>query len=239
MSGKDELRGEPQFFRRDAARVTAALGLAMLGVAVTASAIMVASHFGRPTHAWVPVLGVLPIFLVIRLLSPALAATFAAWWGLCLATYPSELSRSGGFDGSAMILAVGLPALHAWLCGVVCRRVRFSPLFLAFSWVGVELAFAAQGFQQGLLGSCLAGTPIVAWTTSALGTVFVGLLAAYFGAWLTLAISEAHRLGERSCRSLRVCIGLVRKALLDDQVGVVSSFAIRLTSPRGPPAAIA
>lgn len=214
-------------------------GLSILAVTIGLGAVLVAINAGRQPSLSLGVLGLVPVFLSIRLLPPSLAAALAGFWGLCLVSYPSELARSGAFDFSAKIFAIGIPALHAGVCAVVSQRLRFSPVFITFAWVGVELSFVALGFPRGLLGSFLPEGPVVGWLTSTLGAVFVGLLAAYLATWIALGISETHRLGQQPDRSLHVCVELIQQSLRAMEVVPRSISRSRPYIPRGPPAAFA
>jgi len=212
-----------------------------MAVTVVLGATLVASHLGRPASIWFALAGVFPLFVNIKMFRPGLAATLAALWGVCVAYLPSELSRSGAWSATATAAVIALPALHAWLGATVTCRIRFSPLFLAFSWIGVELGFVSIGFERGLIGTGLDGGPAVGWLTSTLGTVFAGFFVASLGAYVALALAEAHRMGRCivRCLSLRVSVELIREAISYQQHCWIQVLATRSTSPRGPPQATA
>ena len=219
-------------------KIVGAAGLAVLVVVLAMGAVLTALSAERKVPICFNVVGILPVFLAIQLVRPSVAAMLAGFWGLCVVTLPGGQARMGASDPAILLLAIAMPALHAWICASVTHRVRFSPLMIAFAWVGVELAFVGLGLERGFIGSFVDQGPIVGWLSSSLGTLFAGLLVAYLAAWLGLAISEADRLMPSVRRPLRAYIELFSNTLFRNEILPTLRFASQPCIPRGPPLAL-
>lgn len=141
-------------------------------------------------YPWVAWVGLTPLFLVIRSLTPLRAMSCGALWGFCL--YTLIVSGNGvaatPLDGSFVFLIL-LPAIYAFAAAHLTRRVGFSPLFLAFGWVGVEFALRPLGLGSGLLAGSQGDAGIIQQISAPLGYFFVAFLIAFVNAKL-LAIVD-------------------------------------------------
>ena len=164
-----------------------------LGVLLVASALLTAVAIGSADYSWFAWFGLLPLFLAIRLLSPAVAALAGALWGGCFYLFlvvgavPGLSLTAHSFALLAIVLM-----LYAYF-GVLLRRwIGFSPMLLGLGWILVELTLKPLGLRQGVLAGTQSANGFLHWISCLLGYAFVALLVAGVNAWLVLLISNAR-----------------------------------------------
>ena len=167
-------------------------GLA-LGVLLVPSALLTAVVVGSADYSWFAWFGLLPLFLAIRVLSPAVAALAGAFWGGCFYFF----LVAGAVPGLSLThLSFGLLAvvlmLYAYFGGLLTRWIGFSPMLLALGWILVELTLKPLGLRQGLLAGTQSTNGFLHWISCLLGYAFVASLVAGTNAWLVLLISSAR-----------------------------------------------
>ena len=172
---------------------SAAADAVILTSSLVCSAFLMAVAVGPRGHPWIGWVGLLPVFLAIRALSPPRAMLCGALWGFCLHVF----SVFGA--GAAISLAIGslgflvsLPAIYAYLGARLTRRIGFSPLFLAFGWVGLEFALRPVGLGHGLLAGTQGDGGIIHAVGGPLGYLFAAFLIAFVNAKLLSIVNDAR-----------------------------------------------
>lgn len=163
-----------------------------LGVLLVPSALLTAAAVGSADSSWFAWFGLLPLFLAIRLLSPAVAGLAGAFWGGCFYLFLAARVVPGLAltPHSFALLALAL-MLYAYLGGLLTRRVGFSPMLLALGWIAVELMLKPLELRQGLLAGTQSADGFLHWISCLLGYAFVASLVVGVNAWLVLLISSA------------------------------------------------
>lgn len=146
-----------------------------LGVLLVPSALLTAAAVGSADSSWFAWFGLLPLFLAIRLLSPAVAGLAGAFWGGCFYLFLAARVVPGLAltPHSFALLALAL-MLYAYLGGLLTRRVGFSPMLLALGWIAVELMLKPLGLRRPARWYPKCGR------LSALDKLFVGLCVCRF-----------------------------------------------------------
>ena len=221
--------GQNALFRRR--RWTLAAGLA---------ASLIVSGFGMslalrsPAYSWLAWAALIPLFLSIRVLTPARALLAGAVWGVglygfSLITVATPIPASF----SAFALLVASPAIYACLGAVVTSRIGFNPFVLGVGWIGVELVLAPLDLQHGLLAAIRGQGVLPSLLSSLLGAVFVGFVIACVTAsfvsilgTLWLWIARLPRPASYRDRS---------RSLNPQRSGPIPWLLIPNTQPRAPP----
>ncbi|MCP4613150.1 MAG: hypothetical protein GY845_31045 [Planctomycetes bacterium] len=164
-----------------------------LCVLLVPSALLTAVAAGSADYSWFAWFVLLPLFLAIRVLSPAVAALTGALWGgffylfLAVGTVPGLSLTPHSFALLAIVLM-----LYAYFGVVLTRLVGFSPILLALGWILVELTLTPLGLNQGLLAGTQSANGFLHWISCLLGYAFVALIVAGVNAWLVLLLSSAR-----------------------------------------------
>ena len=212
------------------------LDTALLGVALVASAYLMAFAASPAGPAWVGWYALLPLFVAIRVCQPKVALAAGAVWGGSLyvfAAFGLVSSVSPGLGSLLLLMAV--PAIYSYLGARLTRWIDFSPFVLGVGWVGVEFGLAPLGLANGLLGVTQSDATVLHWIASALGYVHVALLAALFNAYLVTILGRVRVPVSKP----RTVFGTRRfgTLLLPQAVLSTSLLFIEATRPRGPPVA--
>ena len=164
-----------------------------LGVLLVPSALLTAVAAGSADYSWFAWFGLLPLFLAIRVLSPAAAALAGALWGGCFYLFlvVGAVPGLSVTPHSFALLAIVL-MLYTYFGVLLTRWVGFSPMLLALGWILVELTLKPLGLRQGLLAGTQSANGFLHWISCLLGYAFVALLVAGVNAWLVLLISSAR-----------------------------------------------
>ncbi|MHC4356170.1 MAG: hypothetical protein ACYTE3_17110 [Planctomycetota bacterium] len=167
-------------------------GLA-LGVLLVPSALLTAAAAGSADYSWFAWFGLLPLFLAIRVLSPAVAALAGAFWGGCFYLFLAAGAVPGlSLTSHSFALLVLVLMLYAYFGGLLTRWVGFSPMLLALGWILVELTLKPLGLRQGLLAGTQGADGFLHWISCLLGYASVASLVVGVNAWLVLLISSAR-----------------------------------------------
>lgn len=176
----------------------------------------------------------MPLFLAIRFLTPFRAMFCGALWGFCLNAFLiSGYGQTTTPLADSFALLIMIPAIYAFAGSQFTRRIGFSPLLLAFGWVGVEFALRPLGLGYGMLATTQENGGILQVVGGPLGYLFVAFLIALINAKLLSFVNDARfktgkailllRSGEpRAWVSSRSCPGIL-------------VFAADSFRPRGPP----
>ncbi len=208
--------------------------LAVLILSLVCSAVLLGIAVCSRNYPWVGWVGLTPLFLVIRSLTPFRAMSCGALWGFCLFT----LLVSGNgvaatpLDSSFAFLIL-IPAIYAFIGAHLTRRVGFSPLFLAFGWVGVELALRPLGLSSGLLAGSQGDAGIIQQVGTPLGYFFVAFLIAFVNAKLLSIVNNARFRISRWDQQLYSAE--LRTWLSLQSSSCVTVFTTGLHRSRGPP----
>jgi len=165
----------------------------VLGLLLVPSALLTALAVGSADYSWFAWFGLLPLFLAIRVLSPAVASLAGAFWGGCFYLF----LVAGAVPGLSLtphsfaLLAIVL-MLYAYFGVLLTRWIGFSPMLLALGWILVELMLKPLGLRQGLLAGTQSANGFLHWISCLLGYAFVALLVAGVNALLVLLLSSAR-----------------------------------------------
>ncbi|MFC1475554.1 hypothetical protein ACFLQW_00955 [Candidatus Zixiibacteriota bacterium] len=208
--------------------------LAVLVLSLVCSAFLLGYAVSRPEHPWIGWVGLTPLFLVIRSLTPLRAMSCGALWGLCFhafivsgnGTTPTPLVK-------APVLLILIPGIYAYASAFLTRRIGFRPLFLAFGWVGVEFLLQPLGLGSGLLATTQGDGGIIQALGGSLGYLFVAFIITFVNAKL-LAVVGGIRFAP-----VRLHLGLqfdcVPGCLIWPTFSRVSLAVIHSSQPRAPP----
>jgi len=199
---------------------------------VALSAYLMGEAIASPGMGWLAWVSLLPLFLVIRVLAPLRALLCGALWGACLGAFaPDRPIDCSSVHSLALLGAV--PAAYAYLGALLTRRVGFSPLVLAFGWVGVEFALQPLHLRCGLLAGTQGDGVLVLWVGSLLGYVFVAFLVAYVNALLLALLIEVrfNASAPRCCPRSDNLKGRPEPG----SFWCLSALALRAAQPRAPP----
>lgn len=171
--------------------LTGTLGLFQLLSAGTVAIVSVV-----PSLSWIVWVSLLPFFLAITLLRPLVAAAQGLLWGLGYFIALILFVKSYSWTGLLLLgsLSMVIPAIYALVASSVVRRAGFNPMFMGFSWIGLELLLRPLAMPWGLLGAPPSSDGLVMQVGSALGYVFVAFLIAGVNALLVrILLSEQLR----------------------------------------------
>jgi len=209
-------------------------GAAALAVSLSGSAALMSVALSSSRYWWLGCVTLIPLFLAIRVLSPAMASLAGAHWGASLFVACATLGAAPFAEPlQSLGLLVIVPALYAAAASVVTRRNGFHPLLLALGWAGVEFALKPLALHHGLL----AGTQGDGWFVRAAGQmggyVFVAFLLAGVNAVL-LSVLSGVRVSAPRPLVLKAAIDSGMRLIFRDFVLLVRHF-IRPSQPRAPP----
>jgi hypothetical protein len=134
---------------------------------------------------WLAWVGISPLIMAIRRLSPGMSAASGLLWGLVFYLFasfqPGNPAMAPNFEA---VLYMAVPAVFAWLMGLFTHRFGFSPLAIALSWIGLELVSKASGLQNSLFSGDYNCGPYFNVLADFLGYGFVAFVIAYINAAL-------------------------------------------------------
>ncbi|UCG33975.1 MAG: hypothetical protein JSU68_04925 [Phycisphaerales bacterium] len=205
-------------------------GLAAL---LAAGAIAVGASIGLAGWGWLCWVGLLPVFLAIRIVRPGAAMMAGGLWGGSLFVTLAFLGDGIPLTLRSLGLMVVIPALYCGSGVCVTRRVGFNPLVLGLGWVGVELALGWLGLCRGLLTGAGSQGPVIAVAGRVLGYACAAFLIAYLNA---LLVSLAADLRLTGSEPREVAAGDDGRALglLDDSAWCPIPIICSM-QPRAPP----
>lgn len=164
-----------------------------LAVLLVTSALLIAVAVGSADHSWFTWFALLPLFLAIRQLPPALAALAGAFWGGCFCLFLAVgVTPSLSLSLHSFALSVTALMLYAYCGARVTRWIGFSPMLLALGWVLVEMTLKPLGLRRGLLAGPQSANGFLHWMGYLLGYAFVALLVAGVNAWLVVLLTDAR-----------------------------------------------
>ena len=126
-------------YKRLRINTTLLLLLSLLGSAVL---IGLAARTGR--YPYVACVGLVPLFVAIRVCRPLGALLSGTAWGLCLfAVSVAGLGPPIPLTAGSLLLLAGVPAVYAWAGALLTRWIGFSPFVIAVGWMGLEAALSS------------------------------------------------------------------------------------------------
>ncbi len=209
-----------------------ALILSLLGSAY----LVVQASAGRAPalSAWC---ALIPIFVSILVLRPALAGLAGAFWGGAVFALGAWFANNGvrvGFPvsfSSAAALSL-IPAAYSVLGSFLTRSIGFSPFVLGVGWLGVELALVLLN-GSGLFTQGYSQNAFLGWIAHTFGSVLVAFVVATTIATLVVTLNHACAILRGRCPAL---IGVeVRRYLESPRYFSLPCLAIGSCRPRGPP----
>jgi apolipoprotein N-acyltransferase len=198
------------------------------------SALLMSLAIGTPGYAWVAWIILLPLFLAIRVLHPAIAALSGAVWGACLYFF-NVAGAAPAIEPTLISLALltAVPAVYMGLGTLLTRFIGFNPFMLALGWILVEVALRPLGLQQGLLAGTQSEGSHVHWVSRLLGYFVVAFLMACTNASLLIVLSKA--LFAVHCRKLASGIHGSEACLLIQGSMSLQQLTSHAGYPRAPP----
>lgn len=225
------MRNKGHHFQAErASGTTALLVFSLVGSALL---IGVAAKTGR--YPYVACVGLVPLFVAIRVCRPLAALLWGTAWGLSLfAVSVAGLGPPIPPTVGSLLLLAGAPAVYAWLGALLTRWIGFSPYVLAVGWMGVGLALSPLGFNAGFAGASQTDAGILGWVGHALGYVLVAFAAAYVNAALVTVLAEVRL--SVSLFAPATASADCGRSLISQILGCLSLFALQPSHPRAPPA---
>ncbi len=207
---------------------------APLLLSLVVSGCLMALSVGSPHYAWAGWFSLVALLLSIRILPPIQAMACGALWGMSFYAFSvSAVSTSIAPGAFSLFLLAAVPALYAYAGAWVTRRVGFSVLFLAYCWIGVELAVRPLALQSGLLVGAHGDGSFLHVVESLFGYVWVAFLVVYINGLLVSILSHAWSKSGRS--GAPVSSGSIGELLLAPESLIYIAFALHACRPRGPP----
>jgi apolipoprotein N-acyltransferase len=206
-----------------------------VALSLVLSALVMAAALQSSSVSWLAWVGLLPLFLAVRIFGPLRAALAGAIWGACLYGFASS-----GPDPSiapqlpAFVLLVYLLGVYAACASLVTRAIGFNPIVLAIGWILLESGLKPLNLHYGLLASTQTDGLLHAWFGRALGYVFVAFLVAYANASLLAFLTHA-RWGVLP-RQVLTRLVEVEVRRITEAIRRVQKIAIPQAHPRAPPA---
>lgn len=161
-------------------------------IALLVSACLMGVALQSASGHWLGWVALVPLFLLMRRLTPLKALLAGAFWGLCLFLICLAAdNRPFPPTGQNLALLITVPALYVWLGVLLTRRVGFSPLLLALGWIGVELALTPLDLRHGLLAGTQGHGLVVRTMGYLAGSAIVAFIVAYVNATLLEMLSAA------------------------------------------------
>ena len=175
------------------ARRVSTLSLITIPFLVLFSALLVSAAMRVTGHAWAAWVGLLPLFLVVRMFAPGGALCCGALWGAAVCAL-TALGSGGVISPTLLsgVFLVSVAALYTGLGALLTRWIGFSPLVLAVGWMGVEFALQPLGLRNGLLAGMQGDGVLLHWLGGLFGYVLVAFLVAYANASLLVFLSNAR-----------------------------------------------
>ena len=169
---------------------------AALCVSLVLSALLTAAALRVPNLHWLAWISFVPLFVVVRSLSPSPAATAGGFWGGCLYLFCATGSAPAiGASPSLLALLIVIPAVYLGLAARPARAIGFKLLILALGWTLVEVVLRLHnpsGAGEGLLAGPVGGASDLHWFARLLGYVCTAFLVASANASLIVILSRAH-----------------------------------------------
>jgi len=207
----------------------------MLAASLTGGAILMSLALTSPKFWWLGWFTLVPLFLAIRLLSPAKASICGAFWGLAFyATSVAMADARVPHTWVSLLLLVAAPGLYSLVAAEVTRRKGFHPFLLGLGWAGVELLLTPLSLQHGLLATTQGNSLFVHAVGNLGGYILVAFLLALANAWL-LSLLSSVRLPVAQQRPLVIPVRLDALLPLVERVYSSSRF-LSPAQPRAPPA---
>lgn len=226
--------------------------VAALVISLVLSALFTVVAFRTPDLHWLGWIGFLPLFCVVRWLSPPAAALAGGWWGACL--YVScGIEQASAIDAVAPMLAVPsalaggpsawllpllilIPAAYLALAARRAQAINLRLLTLAIGWALIEAVLHVLtpcGPRDGLVASWSAEGPHLHWLTRLSSFVCTAFLVASAYASL-LDVLSGLRLRLPALRSFDG-MPIAGPRLLLQAVLPSQSWRTRRAHPRAPP----
>lgn len=221
-------------FRSTAVPALGMLAKTALLFSLIISAALMASATGSKGNAWFAWVGLIPLFTSICLFEPRQAALCGSLWGLSFYLFWLNAAPNRHVELFPALLLLGVvPAVYAYGCARLTRRIGFTPLLLALGWIGVEVALRPLGFRNGVLAGASGDGWLIDLISRALGYGLVAFVVAYANAsLLCVLIRLRFYAGEPAfLLGLDAPNGGVSHLLSAEQ----PSTGIRIGQPRAPP----
>ncbi len=187
------MRNARQFNRHD--RLSAGHALLLL-LSLVGSALLIGLSARTGRYPYVACVGLVPLFVAIRICRPLGAFLSGALWGLSLWTVSfAGLGPAITLSTTPFFVMIVSPALYAWLGALMTRWIGFSPLILGVGWIPFELAFARVGFAHGLIFAAATANDTVINLAHILGSAVVTFAAALCNLTLVSVIERAVHFG--------------------------------------------
>ncbi|MFC1475550.1 hypothetical protein ACFLQW_00935 [Candidatus Zixiibacteriota bacterium] len=198
------------------------------------SAVLLGVAVESRDYPWVGWVGLTPLFLVIRSLTPLRAMSCGALWGCCLYTLIASGNSVAAtpLDGSPVFMIL-IPGIYVFAGAHLTRRIGFNPLLLAIGWIGVEFALQPFNLESGLLAGSLGDAEVIQQVGAPLGYLFVAFLIAFVNAKLLSVANNISFSGIRLC--LRQCPEAWQGWVILHVIRYFSFHRTNLYRPRAPP----
>lgn len=170
----------------------AAAKVVLVAIMLVVSAGLMGAALQSPAGRVLGWFTLVPLFFLIRLLTPLRALFAGAFWGLCLFLFGAAAANAPFAPTLTNLLLLStIPGLYAGAGALLTRRIGFSPLLLGLGWIGVELALQPLALYNGLLAGTLGHGLVVRTMGYLAGSVVVAFIVAYVNASLLEMVTEA------------------------------------------------
>lgn len=206
-------------------------------VLVFIGAFLMAQSFKWSQFSWLAWIGLFPLLLAIRTFSPFQAMLAGAVWGVSIFAISRFVHASNPAmpqTVTAFALLAIVPALYAYVAGVLTRLRGFPPLILALGWIGVELTLKPLDIANGFMTHAADGLTLAQITSGVLGYAFVGFFVV-FAAALVLEIASSLQFQAVACRLCSVKPKTGFLSFTQQSHGHFPAIILRPSKPRAPP----
>jgi apolipoprotein N-acyltransferase len=163
----------------------------VLALSLVVSALIISASVNSSVSPYLSWFALVPLFLAIGKLKPAIAALSGAFWGVCI--YFFSVTADVSYIRPTLLsfgLLAAIPALYTTLGALLTGKIGFNPLVLAIGWIGVEFALRPLGLDNGLLAGTQGQNIVIQQVGRLLGYVFVAFLVAAANASILTVLSN-------------------------------------------------
>jgi hypothetical protein len=212
--------------------------LLLITVLVLCGAFFMTMSFRTSHAAWIAWVGVFPLLLVIKSVTPIRAMLFGAVWGASIFVLslliPGTESHIPHTVPSLTLLTI-VPALYALAGGMLTRWIGFCPFILALGWFGVELGLVPLGIANGFLSHTQVDIGLTYVINGSFSFGFLGFLIVFISS-LIIRIAEVIQFRRLGTQLFSIFVQVSDYAIHPDSfLDYSPEIILQPAKPRAPP----
>jgi len=208
----------------------------VLMVLLACGAVLMAASLANHGRFWLCWASLVPLFVVVRLLSPIRAAIWTGCWGLAVGLLTLLFESTVAPDSVQRLALLFLfPALFGWGARRMTIRFGFQPIVMGFGWMLVELGLQFTTLEGGFLIAAGSDNPLTVWIGQTLGFIWIALLISMFSAIVLSIVADLPMPRCPSARRIRRANRIAGFVIPFDSSLRIRCFLLRMAAPRAPP----